>query len=84
MKSSEPPLTVAGCILTALSVAVIGVAAVSIVTSRNSFVREMPNEVLIVVPILIGAVFCGIGTVLLKLIGLPVFVESEDDVDEEG
>jgi hypothetical protein len=81
-KGNDPPLTAAGCVLTTLSVAVIGVVAVGLAITRSHHVREMPTELRVVTPVLAGAIFCGLGTLVLNLFGLEVFQDSEDDEED--
>lgn len=71
-------LTAAGCVLTLLSVAVICVVVLPIVRWRDPDTgRPLPRFIAIVSPIVMGAIVHGIGTFLLKLIGLPVWVKRE-------
>jgi len=71
-------LTAAGCVLTLLSVAVIFVVAIPIVRWRDAETgRPLPRTIAIFTPLLIGAAFNGIGTVLLRLVGLRTWSKSE-------
>jgi hypothetical protein len=71
-------LTASGCVLTLLSVAVICVAALPIVRWRDPETgRPLPRFIAIVSPLLVGAIVHGIGSLLLRLIGLPVWSKRE-------
>ena len=73
-------LTAAGCVLTLLSVAVIFVVAIPIVRWRDAETgRPLPRTIAIFTPLLIGAAFNGIGTVLLRVVGLRIWSKSETD-----
>jgi hypothetical protein len=73
-------LTGVGCVLTLLSVGVMAGVAIPIVRWRNPETgAALPNEVAICAPLLIGAVFHGICTGLLRLVGLRVWSKSEKD-----
>jgi hypothetical protein len=73
-------LTGAGCVLTLLSVAVICGLAVPIVQWRDAVTGEpLPRDVAVLAPVLIGGAFHGVGTVLLRLVGLRVWSKSETD-----
>jgi hypothetical protein len=73
-------LTSAGCIVTLLSTAVIFGVALPVVRWRDPVTGQpLPRFVAILCPLLIGAAFNGIVTVILRLIGLPVFSMPEKD-----
>jgi hypothetical protein len=73
-------LTTTGCILTTLTLAIILGVALPIVRWRDPVTREpLPRLVAIATPFLIGAVFHGIATVLLRLVGLPVWAKGSDE-----
>jgi hypothetical protein len=72
-------LTPAGCVLAALSFAVTLVLAVPIVMWRDSDGRPLPRVVAICAPLLIGAVFHGIGTAILWVFGLKVLSKPEKE-----
>ena len=69
-----------------LSVAVIFGVALPIVRWRDPLTgNELPHEVVIIAPILIGAAFHGIGTLLLRLVGLRIWTKPEtDETPPEG
>src|SRR5262249_51627735 len=72
--------TCVGCVLMLLSVAVIFGVALPIVRWRDPLTGdELPQEVAIIAPVLIGAAFHGIGTLLLRLLGLRIWTKSERD-----
>jgi hypothetical protein len=74
--------TVAGCLLMLVSVAVIGAVAIPVVTWRDpEDGHPLPRTVAILTPILAGAFCYGIGTAVLKLLGLPVLVRSKEPSD---
>jgi hypothetical protein len=74
----DAKLTVVGYILTLLSVAVIAAVAIPIVRWRDPVTGlPLPRFIAIISPLLIGAAFNGIGTLLLKLLGLPVWSKQE-------
>jgi hypothetical protein len=71
-------LTGVGCVLVSLSLAVIFGVALPIVQWRDPATgRPLPRMVAIVSPILIGAVFQAIVTLLLKLIGIRVWSKPD-------
>jgi hypothetical protein len=71
-------LTAAGCVLTLLSVAVIVGVALPIVRWRDPETGlPLPRSMAILSPLLIGAAFHGIGSFLLKFLGLPVWSKRE-------
>ncbi|HEY7313659.1 MAG TPA: hypothetical protein VH643_30185 [Gemmataceae bacterium] len=73
-------LTAAGCVLALLSVAVIFVAAIPIVRWRDAATGEsLPHDVAIATPFVLAAAFYGIGTVLLRVVGLRIWSKSETD-----
>jgi hypothetical protein len=79
-KNDKENLTGVGCVLTLLSVAVIFVVAVPIVQWRDALTGEpLPRELAILAPLLVGAAFHGIGTLLLRLVGLRIWSKSETD-----
>ena len=70
-ENSQP--TVAGCLLMVLSLAVIGCVAIPVVTWRDpDSGRPLPRMIAIVTPVLAGALCYGIGTAILKILGLSV------------
>jgi hypothetical protein len=70
-KNSE--ITAPGCILVVISVAVIFCVALPVVRWRGPVTGEpLPKMIAIFVPIMFGALVNGIGTVILKLLGIPV------------
>jgi hypothetical protein len=72
--------SVAGCLLMLVCVAIIGAVAVYVATWRDADSgRPLPRNVSIVVPLLAGAVCYGIGTAILRILGLPVFLSPEKD-----
>jgi hypothetical protein len=72
--------TVAGCLLLVLSVAVIFGLAVPIVRWRDRESGDpLPRDVAIVAPILAGALFYAIGSAILRIFGLSVLTEPEED-----
>lgn len=71
-------LTPAGCLLAAISVGVICAVAVPVVTGRDpESGRPLPRMVAILIPVLVGALFNGIGTGILKVLGLRVFAKQK-------
>jgi hypothetical protein len=71
--------TVAGCLLMLVSLAVIVAVAIPVVTWRDpEDGRPLPRTVAILTPILAGAFCYGIGTAILKLLGLPALVRSKE------
>jgi hypothetical protein len=79
-------LTPAGCLLIALSVAVIVTLAVPLVTWRDpDSGRPLPRMVAILAPFLAGALCYGIGAALLRVLGLPIWARSrKDSSDRQG
>jgi hypothetical protein len=75
---SQP--TLAGCLLLALSVAVIVGLAVPLVRWRSpDSGRPLPRMVAILAPLLAGALCYGIGAAMLRILGLPVWARSRKD-----
>jgi hypothetical protein len=73
-------LTPAGCLLIALSVAVIVTLAVPLVTWRDpDSGRPLPRMVAILAPFLAGALCYGLGAAILRILGLPVSARSRKD-----
>jgi hypothetical protein len=82
-EDDKAKLTGVGCVLTLLSVAVIFGVALPIVRWRDPATGQpLPREIAILAPILIGAVFHGIGLLFLRLIGLRVWAKQESDVEK--
>jgi hypothetical protein len=78
-------LTAVGCVLTLLTTAVIFGVALPVVQWRDPETGQpLPRMVAILAPILIGAVFHGIGTGFLRLLGLQTWSKSEKDASGEG
>jgi hypothetical protein len=73
-------LTAPGCLLTALSAAVILISAVPIVSWRDPDSKlPLPRSVAIAVPFVIGASCFGIGSMILKALGLTVWAKPRKD-----
>jgi hypothetical protein len=73
-------LTRTGCVVTLLSVAAIVAVALPIVRWRDPATGEpLPRMVAVLTPVLIGAVFHGICSVLLRLVGLRTWAKSHAD-----
>jgi hypothetical protein len=71
-------LTVCGCLLTLFSFLIILAVALPIVRWRDpTSGLPLPRMVAIVAPLLIGATIHGIGTLLLRFLGLPVWSKQE-------
>jgi hypothetical protein len=76
-------LTAVGYVLTLLSVALIVGVAIPIVRWRDPVTGEpLPRMVAIFAPLLIGATVNGIGSFLLKLVGLPTWSKQEKDANK--
>jgi len=76
----KPKLTRVGCLLTLLTIAVILGAALPIVQWRDGETgKPLPRMVAVAAPFVIGAVFFGISTALLRLVGLRIHSESRTD-----
>ena len=72
--------TVAGYVLTLLSVAVIIGVAIPIGQWRDPAThRPLPRIVAVALPFLLAASFHGIGTVLLRLMGLRIWSKPETE-----
>ncbi len=77
---SKAPLTGVGCVLTLLTFAVIVCVAISIVRWRDPETGEpLPTDLAIWAPLLIGASFHGISSVVLRLVGLRVWSKPEKE-----
>jgi hypothetical protein len=76
-------LTGVGCVLTLLSVAVTFAVALPIVRWRDPATGQpLPREVAIISPLLIGAAFNGIASLLLKVLGVRVWSKQEKAADK--
>jgi hypothetical protein len=76
VEDHKTKLTNVGCVLTLLSVAVMFGVAVPIVHWRDPATGQaLPRAIAILAPVLIGAAVHGIGSLLLRLLGLPVWAE---------
>jgi hypothetical protein len=81
-ENDKANLTVVGYVLTVLSVAVIFGVALPIVRWRDPATgQRLPGEVALFGPLLIGAAVHGLGSLFLRLIGLPVWAKPESDVE---
>jgi hypothetical protein len=77
-KNQQP--TAAGCLLSVLCVAVIFVVAVPVVMWRDpTSGHPLPRMVAIAVPVLAGGLCYGIGSLLLRLLGIPIMVAPKED-----
>jgi hypothetical protein len=77
------PPTIAGCLLLLLSLAVIGAVAVPLVTWRQPETGQpLPRMVSIFIPVIAGAIVFGIGTGLLRLLGVRVLAEAKKEPSE--
>jgi hypothetical protein len=86
--SNEPPqdekekgqVTLSGCLLMVLSVAVIGGVALVLVRWRDPETGQpLPRMVAIFTPVIAGALVHAAGAAILKFIGLPIMVKPETD-----
>src|ERR1700722_10340951 len=90
----ESKATLAGSILMVFSLTVIGCVALPIVRWRDPVSgNPLPRMIAIFTPVLAGALFCAIGTGILKMLGIPVAKpkkelptsdEKNDDKDSEA
>jgi hypothetical protein len=73
-------LTVVGYVLTLITVAIIFGVAIPIVRWRDPATgRHLPRMIAIVSPLMIGAAFNGLATLLLRIIGLKVWSKKDKD-----
>jgi hypothetical protein len=78
-------LTGAGCLLVALSVAVILGSAVPIVTWRDPDTKQaLPRTVAIAAPGTAGALCFSIGSLLLRILRLSVWSKPTKDLSDRG
>ena len=76
-------LTAAGCVLTLFSVAVIFAVAIPLVRWRDpEDGLPLPRTIAILSPLLIGAAVHGIGSLLLRMVGLPVWSNQKTHADK--
>jgi hypothetical protein len=76
----ESKLTAAGCVLALFTIAVIFGVAIPIVHWRDPDTKQpIPREAVIAAPFVIGAVFHGIGILLLRLVGLRIWSKSDTE-----
>jgi hypothetical protein len=76
-------LTSVGCVLTLLSVAVIFCVALPIVRWRDPATGQpLPRILAIISPIVIGAIFHGIVSLLLRFFGLQIEKKQETDMEK--
>jgi hypothetical protein len=78
-RPDDERITAAGCVLTTLSLVVIFGSAIPIVHWRDSVGRALPRYVALASPLLVGAVFHGIGTAVLRLFGLRVLEKPDKE-----
>lgn len=70
--------TLAGFVLTLISVAVVFIVAYPVLRLRNPETgRPPPRIVVILIPVVAGALFQLVGTGLLRLVGLKTFTKSK-------
>jgi hypothetical protein len=79
--------SVAGCLLMVVCLAVIGGVACYVVTWRDADSgRPLPRDAAILVSLFAGALCYGIGTAILRILGLPIVTklkkESSDHPDD--
>jgi hypothetical protein len=73
-------LTRVGCVVVLLTLAITLGVAIPIVRWRDPETKQsLPRMVAIITPLLIGATFQGICTVLLRLVGLRIWSRSEKE-----
>jgi hypothetical protein len=81
-ENDKTKLTGVGYVLTMLSVAVILGVALPVVRWRDPATgQQLPREVALFAPFLIGAAVQGIGSLFLRLIGLRVWAKPGSDVE---
>jgi hypothetical protein len=72
-------ITVAGCLLLILSLAVIVSVALPVVMWRDPVSGQpLPRNIAIITPLLAGGLCCSIGTAILKIFGLQVLVPKRE------
>jgi hypothetical protein len=75
-------LTGVGCVLTLLTVAIIFAVAIPVVRWRHPATGQpLPRDVAIITPLLIGAAFNGIASLLLRVLGVRVWSRREKEAD---
>jgi hypothetical protein len=80
---AEEKLTAAGCLLALVSTATIFIAAFYIVRWRDPATGlPVPRTVAIISPVLIGAAVNGVGMLLLRVIGVRVWVKKENGAEK--
>src|SRR5580704_17383063 len=78
-------LTGAGCLLTALSTAVILGSAVPIVSWRDPDSKlPLPRSIAIASPLVAGALCFGFGSTILKVLGMTVWAKPQQDSSHEA
>jgi hypothetical protein len=76
--------TLAGCLLTVLSLAVIFGSAFPIMRWRDPDTGDpMPRELAVLLPVLAGALFYGVGSALLASLGLRVLKPKKEQPSRE-
>ena len=82
-KDDEGQTTFAGCVLMSLSLVLIGAVALPIVSWRDPDTGQpLPRFICIIAPILAGAAFYGIGTGILKVLGIAVLAKPKESPSE--
>jgi len=77
--------TIAGCLLTIVSLAVIFGVALPVVTWRDPDTgRPMPKMVAIVVPVLAGALCHAIGAAILRILGVTILVNPKKETTDSS
>jgi hypothetical protein len=71
--------TSVGCVVTLLSVAVIAVVAFPIVRWLHSAPIHLPHEVVILTPLLIGAIFYGVVSGFLQVVGVRMWAKGKKE-----
>jgi hypothetical protein len=80
--ADDEELTVAGCVLTTLSVIVIFGSVMPVVSWRDSAGQPLPRVLAIAIPLLIGAAFNAIGIAILRVFGLRVLSKPRKKTSE--
>ena len=76
--------TAAGCLLMLLSLAAIVALAIPLIRWRDPATGEaLPRFTSILIPIVAGATVFGLGTTILKMLGLPIATESRPPIAED-
>lgn len=72
--------TAVGCVVTLLSVAVVLGVAYPVVQWLHSLPIQLPHEAVVPAPLLLGAIFYGVVSEFLKLLGVRLWAKGKKEL----